>query len=214
MNHERIYQYRFRGVSKVSKVAAWKEISSFIWNRMGRPAVMLDPAAGEGEFINLAPAAEKWAVDKETPGGGGLAEGIRFIRADIMQAELPEKFFDGIFISNFLEHLSSQDEVAAVLEKMYRCTKPGGTIAVMGPNFRYAYRGYFDFADHRTILTDVSAAEHLFGAGFEITNIHPRFLPLSFRSGPPAYSILVKAYLQLPLLWKIAGQQFLVIAKK
>ena len=53
-----------------------------------------------------------------------------------MDADLPHEHFDAIFVSNFLEHLPSQDAVAAFLEKMLRCTAPGGRIAVMGPNFR------------------------------------------------------------------------------
>ena len=56
-------------------------------------------------------------------------------------------------------------EVAAFLDKMRDCTNPGGRIAVMGPNFRYCPREYFDFADHRVILTEKSTAEQLYDGG-------------------------------------------------
>ena len=39
---------------------------------------------------------------------------------------------------------------------------------MIGPNFRYCSREYFDCADHTVILTHVSMAEHLHAAGFEV----------------------------------------------
>src|SRR5258708_32947582 len=97
---------------------------------------------------------------------------------------------------------------------MFRCLKPGGRIAVMGPNFKYAYRDYFDFADHTVILTELGLAEHLYGAGFEIESIYPKFLPLSFRGGIPVSRFLVRTYLSLPLAWRIMGKQCLLVATK
>ena len=109
---------------------------------------------------------------------------------------------------------NSQEEVAALLEKMFRCLKPGGRIAIMGPNFKYAYRAYFDFADHTVILSELGVAEHLYGAGFEIGNIYPRFLPLSFRGGIPVSRLLVRTYLSMSWAWRFFGKQFLLIGKK
>jgi hypothetical protein len=104
--------------------------------------------------------------------------------------------------------------VAAFLERMFACIKPGGKIAIMGPNFKYAYRSYFDFADHTVILSELGLAEHLYGAGFEIENIYPKFLPLSFRGKIPVSRLLVKTYLSFPLAWRVLGKQFLLIGRK
>ncbi|HEV3249442.1 MAG TPA: hypothetical protein VGZ71_00715, partial [Puia sp.] len=112
------------------------------------------------------------------------------------------------------EHLDSQYQVAAFLERMFACIKPGGKIAIMGPNFKYAYRSYFDFADHTVILSELGLAEHLYGAGFEIENIYPKFLPLSFRGKIPVSRLLVKTYLSFPLAWRVLGKQFLLIGRK
>ena len=43
--------------------------------------------------------------------------------------------------------------------------EPGGTLAVLGPNFRYCHREYFDCADHNLALTHVAVAEHLHAPG-------------------------------------------------
>ena len=37
----------------------------------------------------------------------------------MMDAELPEDHFDGVYVSNFLEHLHDQEAIAAFLEKMH-----------------------------------------------------------------------------------------------
>jgi hypothetical protein len=84
----------------------------------------------------------------------------------------------------------------------------------MGPNFKYAYREYFDFADHSVCLSELGAAEHLVGAGFNIAKIYPRFLPLSFRGGLPVNKFLIQAYLQMPFAWRFFGKQFLLVAQK
>jgi hypothetical protein len=215
MNFDRIYEYRFRGIDAEKKAMVWEEIADFIYGRLSRPRALLDPAAGKCELINAIKSEEKWAVDlndhfiKQY-----AAPGVKVVVGDIFKAELPRGYFDAVFISNFLEHLNSQEEVATMLEKMYQSIRPGGKIAVIGPNFRYAYRSYFDFADHTVVLTDLGLAEHLYGAGFEIDSVHPRFLPLSFRGSLPANRWMVKAYLSLPLTWRLMGKQFLVIATK
>jgi SAM-dependent methyltransferase len=182
--------------------------------QLGRPERVLDPAAGRCEFINAVPAAERWAVDAVDYEEGVPREGTHLIVAEIMDAELPREYFGGVFVSNFLEHLLSQEAVAAFLERMYECVAPGGRIAIMGPNFRYCAREYFHFADHTVVLTERAVEEHLYAAGFEIVSVHPRFLPYTFTGRLPSHPALVSAYLRFPLAWRILGKQFLVIAER
>ncbi len=215
MNFDRIYEYRFKGIDEEKKKLTWEEIANFMYNRLAQPGKILDPAAGKCELINSIRSEERWAVDlNDYFIKKYAAPGIKVVIGDIFKVDLPPNYFDAVFISNFLEHLNSQEEVAALLEKMYASIRPGGKIAVIGPNFRYTYRSYFDFADHTVILTELGLAEHLYGAGFEIENIYPRFLPLSFRGGIPVSRFLVRSYLSLPLAWRIMGKQFLLIATK
>jgi len=213
LNYERLYAYRFRDVDQAARQAVWREIARYVHERMGAPERVLDPAAGRGEFITAVPAAERWGVDLVRQGDIEAA-GVRMIIGDVMDADLPEGHFDGVFVSNFLEHLPSQDAVGAALGKLRGAMAPGGRIAVMGPNFRYCAREYFDCADHTVALTHVSMAEHLYAAGFEISAVIPRFLPYSFRGLLPPSPALTSAYLRTPALWRVLGKQFLLVGRK
>jgi len=215
MNFDRIYEYRFRDIDEDKKKITWEEIARFMYEKLSRPAVILDPAAGKCELINAIASPERWAVDlNDYFIAKYAAPGVKIVVGDIFQVSLPENYFDAVFVSNFLEHLHSQEEVASFLEKMFAAIRPGGKIAVMGPNFKYAYRTYFDFADHTVILSELGLAEHLYGAGFELDQVYPRFLPLSFRGGLPVRRFLVKTYLSWPWAWRFMGKQFLLIGKK
>jgi hypothetical protein len=214
MNLQRIYEYRFEGIDQHGRVAVWSEIAKYVEAVLGRPGRLLDPAGGRGEFINAASAAERWFVDMMPPADGALEPEIKVLVGDVFETDLPPDYFDGIFVSNFLEHLSSQKEVAAFLAKLHAAQSPRGRIAVLGPNFQYCYRQYFDCADHTVALTHLSVAEHLYGAGFDIARVTPRFLPFSFRGLLPPSASLTRLYLRSPLLWRLLGKQFLVIGQK
>lgn len=214
MNYERIYRYRFRHVVQGRRDDIWVALAPSFHDWLNNPDRVLDPAAGRCEFINASPAKERWAVDAVAHEEGTVAEGVRLIVSDVMSADLPRDYFDGVFVSNFLEHLPTQEAVAAFLQRMFECTRPGGRIAVMGPNFRYCPRQYFDFADHCVILTERSLEEHLYGAGFGILKVYPQFLPFSSTGHTPTNPALVRAYLRVPMAWRILGKQFLAIAER
>jgi len=213
INFERLYEYRFRDVDQAARETVWREIARFIHDRMGAPARVLDPAAGRGEFIAAVPAGERWGVDLVSHGDAELA-GVKMIIADIMDADLPDGYFDGVFLSNFLEHLADQNAVADVLARLSRAMQPGGRIAIIGPNFKYCAKEYFDCADHTVILSHVAVAEHLYAAGFEVTEVHPKFLPYSFRGLLPPSAKMTSLFMRMPLAWKLLGKQFLVIGRK
>jgi Methyltransferase domain len=210
IDYQRLYEYRFRGVDQASRQAVWGEIASHIYQRMGAPAKVLDPAAGRCEFINAIPAAERWAVDM-VDYGEFRDSGVKAITGDIFDIELPPDYFDGIFVSNFLEHLPTPETIRTLLGTLRASMEPGGTLAVLGPNFRYCQGKYFDCADHTLALTHVAVAEHLYAAGFEVTAVIPRFLPFSFRSPLPSSPALTRLYLRVPILWRVLGEQFLVL---
>jgi hypothetical protein len=73
---------------------------------------------------------------------------------------------------------------------------------------------YFDFADHILPLTHVTVLEQLHAAGFEVEQVVPRFLPYSFSGVLPASAALVRAYLHMPLVWRVLGKQFLVVGRR
>lgn len=213
MDYQRLYEYRFREIDQQARDEVWSEIAPFIWDRMGRPQTILDPAAGRREFLKSVPAGEKWAVDGSDYEEASTDPSIRAIISPIMDAPLPPNHFEGVFVSNFLEHLPNQDAISDFLIRMREVMKENGQIAILGPNYRFCSREYWDFADHHVALTENAVAEHLYTAGFEPQVRIPRFLPYSFRSRLPASARLTSAYLKIPTLWRLFGKQFLVIAK-
>lgn len=214
MNYERLYHYRFRDIDQTGRLAVWGEIAPHVHKLMGEPQKVLDPAAGRGEFIGKVPAKETWAVDAVAYDEAAHKSDTKVIVSPIMEAELPQAHFDGVYVSNFLEHLYDQEAIAAFLEKMRDATAPGGRIAIMGPNYRYCADEYWDCADHYVALTHVAIGEHLYAAGFEPERTIPRYLPYSFRGILPPSPALTRSYLRMPLAWKLLGKQFLVIGRK
>ncbi|MFZ0042349.1 MAG: class I SAM-dependent methyltransferase [Solirubrobacteraceae bacterium] len=214
MNYQRLYEYRFADVDQTARSAVWNEIARSIYELLGSPQKVLDPAAGRGEFINAVPAPERWAVDQVAYAEGTYAHGVRSLVCDVFDADLPADHFDAVWVSNFLEHLTTQESVALFLERMHATIAPGGRIAIMGPNFRYCSKEYFDMADHTLIFTHRAIAEHLYAAGFSPERIEPRFLPYSFTGRLPPSPTLTRLYLRTPVAWRALGKQFLVVGRR
>jgi SAM-dependent methyltransferase len=213
LDFRRLYEYRHRGVHPEDWVAVWNEIAAYVYDLMGRPERVLDPAAGWGEFINAVPAPERWMIDAVEFPEHPRDPAVKAIFADIGEVDLPSGFFEGVFVSNFLEHLATPDDIADFLAKMREAMAPSGRIVVVGPNFRYVSKQYFDFADHRLALTHVTVMEHLAAAGFDIESVAPRFLPYSFTGRLPPRPELTRLYLKLRLAWPVLGKQFLVVGR-
>ena len=214
MNYERLYSYRFRDIDQRSRESVWAEIAPHVHGLMGSPQTVLDPAAGRGEFIGSVPAKETWAVDEVSYPEASHKPDTRVITAPIMDADLPLEHFDGVFVSNFLEHLRDQEAIASFLERMRDTMVSGGRIAIMGPNVRYCPGEYWDCADHYVPLTHVAIAEHLYAAGFEPERVIPRYLPYSFRGILPPSRTLTRLYLRAPAAWRLLGKQFLVTGRR
>lgn len=212
LDFRRLYEYRFAGIDQAARQRVWDVIGPWIHRRMGSPRRVLDPAAGRFEFLNAIDADERRAIDAVDT-GFARTERISLTVGSALDVELPDGHFDGVFVSHFLEHLATPAHVALLLRRMHRAMAPGGHIAVLGPNFRYCSREYFDCADHILALSHVSVAEHLHAAGFEVTDVIPRFLPFSFRGILPPSATLAAAYLRLPPAWRVLGKQLLVIAR-
>ena len=214
MDYERLYAYRFRDVDQAARAEVWSEIAPWIHTFLGGPERVLDPAAGRGEFISKVPAAERWGVDLVAQPHADYGSQTNVVIGDVMSADLPAAHFDGVFVSNFLEHLPSQEAVSDFLVRMHEVTRPGGRIAVMGPNYRYCASRYWDFADHVVALTHEAVAEHLYASGFEPERTVSRFLPYSFTGFLPPSRTLTRVYLRTPPVWRLLGKQFLMLGRK
>jgi SAM-dependent methyltransferase len=213
IDYQRLYEFRFQGIAHGARQAVWNEIAPVIHDWMGSPGRVLDPAAGYGEFVNAIPAQERWIVDMVDYFGAHRDAGVKVLIGDARTVELPRRHFDGVFVSNLLEHFASQEEIGAFLQHLRSAMAPGGHIAILGPNFKYCASEYFDCADHTLALTHLSVEEHLYAAGFTIRRTVPRFLPYSFRGKLPPSPVLVRWYLRFPPAWRVLGKQFLLIAE-
>jgi hypothetical protein len=212
IDYERLYRYRHRHVKQGARRAVWSEIAPFVYRMLGSPKRTLDPGAGRCEFISAIPGEERWAADTIEHPEARADPNLKIVVGDLRELEFPEAYFDGIFVSNLLEHFATQHEVADFLSKMRRSTERGGRIAVLGPNFRFCTDRYFDYADHTLALTHVAVDEHLHSAGFEVVRVIPRFLPYSFSGALPPSAALTRAYLRFPPAWRVLGKQYLVLA--
>ena len=213
LNLAKVYEFRFAGLSQVKKDATWALVTRWIESKLGNPKSVLDPAAGRGEFIISSRAAERWACDLSDQ-RDSWPTGVTTRFGDIYKVDLPEKHFDLIFVSNFLEHLATPDEIYRYLVQLRKSLKPGGKLAIMGPNFRYCAKEYYDFADHLLPLTHRTIEEHLAAADLQHQLTISRFLPLSFRSQRFSNPWLVKLYLAVPIFWRLFGRQFFIVATR
>ena len=84
----------------------------------------------------------------------------------------------------------------------------------MQPNFAHCAKHYYDFFDHRLAFTHLGMAEGLQSAGFVIRVLRSRFLPYTSKSRLPRQPWIVSLYLRLPFVWRLFGQQMLIVAEK
>lgn len=120
-------------------------------------------------------------------------------------------FFDVVFASNLLEHLTA-GETEKLLSEAKRVLKPAGKLILLQPNFTYAFKHYFDDFTHKQIFTHVGLEDLLKAFDFKIIKNFPKFMPYTMRSKLPTYSWLVKLYLFSPL--KPFAGQMLIVAEK
>lgn len=176
---------------------------------------VLDIGAGWGEFINNIDAGQKYAMDINPDGKVRIHSDVTFFHQDCTkQWPVKDESLDVIFTSNFLEHMLSKQMLEQTMTEAVRCLKKRGKIICMGPNIKHIPGGYWDFWDHHVALTEKSIAELLQIKGLRIDKCIDRFLPYSMSQGWTPPMIFVKIYLKIPLLWKLFGKQFLVIASK
>ena len=173
-------------------------------------ACVLELGAGYGHFINNIRGAKRIAIDQWAGMKKHLAPDVVAQIGSVTDLSAVENSsVDFVFASNLFEHLR-QDEFAVVLQQVRTKLKPGGTLNILQPNYRFAYREYFDDYTHVSVYSDRSLSDFLAAQGFRVIDCQPRFLPLTVKSALPAWPILIQLYLALP--FKPLGKQMLIRA--
>ena len=192
--------------------AVWQALWRYFFrHRVRADDCVLDLGCGYGDFINSVHARRRIALDLWPDMPGHVAPGVEAIVAPVSDLSgIEDGSVDYAFASNLFEHVS-QTVFAEVLEQLRAKLSPRGTLTILQPNYRYAYREYFDDYTHVAVYTNASLADFLAAHGWEVIESRPRFLPLSVKSRLPTWPLLILAYLKSPL--KPLGKQMLLVTR-
>jgi len=190
----------------------WRSLVQYYFQSQIAPTdCVLELGAGYGHFINNVRAARRIAQDHWPEFPKYLEAGIESYVNPIKDLSfLADNSVDFAFASNVFEHVS-QEDFAAVLKQLGRKLKPGGTITLLQPNYRYAFREYFDDYTHRTVYSHLSLCDFLQANSYEIVSCLARFMPLTLKSKWKVSPFLIRLYLMSPV--KLMAKQMLVRAR-
>jgi SAM-dependent methyltransferase len=189
----------------------WRSLWRFYFCKLISPNdCVLDLGCGYGDFINNVVARRRIAVDSWEGFLPYVDPRIERVVGSVTDLHfIEEGVIDFAFASNLFEHLSKAD-FACVLEMLRRKLASGGTLNILQPNYRYAYREYFDDYTHVSVFSHISLTDFLRANGFDVLEISPRFLPLTVKSRLPVSPWLIRAYLASPI--KPLAKQMLIRA--
>lgn len=191
----------------------WQTLCAAYFNKLIAPHFhVLELGAGYGHFINNIRGNRKTAVD-QWPGF------IEYLKPPVQGhvgsvtdlSFLADGSVDFAFASNLFEHLT-REEFATALQQIRRKLKPGGSLNILQPNYRFAYREYFDDYTHISVYSHLSLCDAVSANGFRVIQSIPKFLPFSIKSSTaPVRPWLISLYMRLP--WKPMAKQMLVRAE-
>jgi SAM-dependent methyltransferase len=214
MEGEDLYARRFNSSEVEAKLRIWAPIAAYLGRWVNPAAPVIDIACDRGYFISHAVAEERWASDVRDV-SSALPADVRFVGASglVLDRHVPTAHFGTVFMSNYLEHLRSSEQVIEQLRVVARLLRPDGLVVVLQPNIRFAGSAYWDFIDHHVALTDRSLTEAGELAGLQTKHLIRRFLPYTTKSRMPMSPALVGLYLRLPFVWRVLGAQTLWVGE-
>ena len=190
----------------------WRALWTYFFrHRIGPGDCVLDLGCGYGDFINNVEAGRRLALDLWDRMPFHVAPGVEaHVGPATELGWIADGSVDYAFASNLFEHLPQQAFVE-VLDALKPKLSARGSLTILQPNYRYAYREYFDDYTHVSVYSHISLADFLAAQGWEVTEVRPRFLPLTVKSRLPVSPALIGAYLKSPV--KPMGKQMLLVAR-
>jgi hypothetical protein len=189
-------RFRFDGRREI----LWKALCSAYFNNLVQVNFhVLELGAGNGHFINNIRCERKSAIDQWPGFAHYLKPEVKWHIGSITDLGfVADGSVDFVFASNIFEHLS-QGDLARTLAEVRKKLAPRGSMNILQPNYRLAYREYFDDYTHITVYSDVGMCDFLAANGFEVIKCIPGFMPFSLKSSKaPVRPWLIKLYLCLP----------------
>ncbi len=190
----------------------WKQLAKYVEAQLGECDSVLELGAGYCHFINNFQCRSKYALDIASVTEQYANSDVTVVQGTCLKlCQLLDRQFDVIFASHLLEHLD-RAQIESLLEQIHKSLSSSGKLVVLQPNYRYAYREYYDDYTHLTPLDHVSLSQLLQASGFRIALLEPRILPYSMGSTLPVFGWLVRLYLNSP--WRPFAKQMFCIAEK
>ena len=191
----------------------WATLCASYFQRLVDPEFhVLELGAGYANFINNIRCRARTAIDVWPALPEHVRSGVTARVGSVTDLEfLPDASVDFVFASNLFEHLT-QAQFADVLAQLGKKVRSGATLNILQPNYRRAYKEYFDDYTHLTVYSDVSLCDFLEAHGWRVIECVPGFLPFSLKSVLPVRPSLIRLYLRLP--WKPLAKQMFVRAQR
>ncbi len=186
----------------------WKALWRYHFRKLvPAQGCVLDLGCGYGEFINNVVARRRIGLDQWDGIARHLQAGVEAVVSSVTDLDpIDDGSIDFAFASNLFEHIPQAD-FALVLKALRAKLAPGGTLNILQPNYRYAYKEYFDDYTHVSVYSHVSLTDFLTANDYEVIDVRPRFLPLTVKSRLPVWAPLIGLYLKSPLK-PLAKQMF------
>ncbi len=198
------------------RTIAWKQIVRRLHPWLANAQSVLEIGAGRCSFINEVSAPRRVAIDIDPETKTLAAKDVEVLLMDAQDVHTLTETFDLILASNFFEHLTDE-QFATLLPRLIQRLNPKGRLIIMQPNFRYAFREYFDDYTHKKIFNDVGLADALVAQGMRVVYAKPKFLPYSLKQSPsfaPAFLVHLGVWCYLRSPWRPCAGQMVIIAEK
>jgi SAM-dependent methyltransferase len=173
---------------------------------------VLELGCGYAHFINNVQARRRIALDSWPGFLSYLGEGVEGHVGNASDLSfLENRSVDFAFASNLFEHLT-QSAFGLVLGELRQKLTDQGTLGILQPNYRYAFKEYFDDYTHVSVYSHESICDFLAANHYQVLECNPRFMPLTIKNRRMIVSErLIRLYLTLPI--RPLGKQMFVLAR-